>query len=72
MNAINETPEQYRDRMISNPLHLCRLRYFGKEEGWSVAFFTYSNERYEPSLFPNGTLFGPPEEAFEVGAMYFE
>jgi hypothetical protein len=67
-----ETPEQYRDRMTSFPTHLCRLRYFSQEESWSFAFFTYSNERYEPSMFRNGTFFGTPEEAFEIGAMYLQ
>jgi hypothetical protein len=52
------------------PVHLCRLRYFGDEEAWSVAFFTYSHERYEPSVFPNGTFHGTPEEAFELAAVY--
>lgn len=70
LEITHETPQQYRDRVASFPLHLCRLRYFGQEESWSVAFFTYSNERYEPSMFNNGTFFGTPEEAFEIGAMY--
>jgi hypothetical protein len=72
LEITNETQEQYRDRMIGTPLHFCRLRYFGREEAWSVAFFTYSNERYEPSIFPDGTFFGTPEDAFEIGAMYLQ
>ena len=52
------------------PLHLCRLRYLGDEEGWSMAFYTYNNERYEPCTFRNGTFHGTPEGAFEVGAAY--
>jgi hypothetical protein len=51
------------------PLHLCRLRHFS-EDRWSMAFYTYSNEKYEPSLFANGTFLGTPEEAFEIGAIY--
>jgi hypothetical protein len=35
-----------------------------------MAFYTYSNERYEPCTFPNGTFYGTPEEGFEVGAAY--
>ena len=35
-----------------------------------MAFYTYSHERYEPSIFPNGTFQGTPEEAFETAAMY--
>ena len=30
------------------PTHLCRLRYFGDEDRWSMAFYTYSHEKYEP------------------------
>jgi hypothetical protein len=51
-------------------VHLCRLRYFGDEESWSMAFYTYSNEKYEPSFFNNGTFRGTPEEAFETSAVY--
>ncbi|PYQ96134.1 MAG: hypothetical protein DMF94_01450 [Acidobacteria bacterium] len=54
----------------TEPIHLCRLRFFGDEEAWSMAFYTYSHERYEPSIFPNGTFQGTPEEAFETAAMY--
>jgi hypothetical protein len=54
------------------PLHLCRLRFFGNEEAWSVAFYTYSHERYEPTMFPNGAFQGTPEEAFELGAVYLQ
>ena len=52
------------------PLHLCRLRYFGNENAWSMAFYTYSNEKYEPCVFNTGSLHGTPEEAFETGAIY--
>jgi hypothetical protein len=65
-----ETEEQYYERMRNFPLHLCRLRYFKDEEKWSLAFFTYSHEKYEPSVFDNGTFLGTPEEAFDVGAVY--
>jgi hypothetical protein len=54
------------------PLHLCRLRFFGNENAWSLAFYTYSHERYEPTFFPNGTFQGTPEEAFDVGAVYLQ
>lgn len=66
-----ETREQALERMRRVPLHLCRLRYF-KEDRWSVAFFTYSNEKYTPSVFDNGEFFGTPEEGFDVGAVYLE
>jgi hypothetical protein len=49
---------------------LCRLRYFGQPDRWSMAFFTYSHERYEPCVFASGQWEGTPEEALEIGAMY--
>ena len=52
------------------PLHLCRLRYFGDENSWSMAFYTYSHNRYEPCNFENGSDHGTPEEAYELGALY--
>jgi hypothetical protein len=49
-------------------VHLCRLRFFGGEERWGFAFYTYSGERYELSMFRSGEFLGPPEEAFRVAA----
>ena len=63
-----ESREEYLERLRSTPVHLCRLRYFSDEEKWGFAFYTYSNERYELSVFPTGEFFGPPEEAFRVSA----
>jgi len=37
-----------------------------------MAFFTYSNEKYEPSVFNNGSFYGTPEEAFETSSVYLE
>lgn len=65
-----ETREEFLERLRATPTHLCRIRYFGNEEEWSLAFFTYSNEKYTPCVFHNGSFHGTPEEAFEVGAMY--
>ncbi len=48
-----------------------RLRYFGPNK-WSLAFYTYSNERYEPCFFPTGDWFGTLEEAIEVCEMYLQ
>ena len=53
-----------------DPAHLCRLRYVGSLSGWSLAFYTYSHEKYEPSVFASGEWFGTPEEALEIGAVY--
>jgi hypothetical protein len=69
LKATGETKEQYIERLRSFPTHLGRLRYFGGDR-WSYAFYTYSNERYEPTIFPTGDWFGTPEEAFDIGAAY--
>lgn len=50
--------------------HLCRLRYLGQPDRWSLAFFTYSHERYEPCVFTTGTWEGTPEQALAIGATY--
>jgi len=63
-----ETREEYMERLRNAPIRLCRLRYSGDEEHWGVAFFAYSSEKYELSVFPSGQFFGPPEDAFEVSA----
>src|SRR5215475_633220 len=55
--------DAYVDDCPNFPLHLCRLRYF-HDDLWSMAFYTYSNEKYEPCVFGNGTFLGTPEEAF--------
>lgn len=65
-----ETREQALERLRSTPRHLVRLRYFGQEDGWSLAFYKYSSESYAPCLFPSGEWFGTPEEAFEIGSVY--
>ena len=44
--------------------------YFGDEQRWSMAFYTYSNEKYEPCFFNNSTFHGTPEEAFDTAAVY--
>jgi hypothetical protein len=69
LKTTGETKEQYIERLHSFPTHLGRLRYFGGDR-WSYAFYTYSNERYEPTLFHSGNWFGTPEEAFDIGATY--
>ena len=67
--VTGETREQYIERMRKTPTHLCRLRHFAKDR-WSVAFYTYSGERYEPAMLRSGEWFGTPEEGFDVGAVY--
>lgn len=46
---------------------LGRLRYFGPNR-WSLAFFTYSNDRYTPCSLPNE--FGTLEEALNICETY--
>ena len=70
--ATRETREQYLERLRNSPLHLVRLRYFGDEERWGLAFYTYSHDKYELSVFSNGEFMGPPEDAFEIGAVYLQ
>ena len=65
----HETREQIIKRLREAPVHLCRLRHF-QEDRWSLDFFTYSNEKYTPCVFPPGKFFGTPEEGFDTGATY--
>jgi hypothetical protein len=51
----------------SSPIHLCRLRYFGGDQ-WGFAFFAYSSEKYELSVFSDGQFVGKPEDAFIIAA----
>jgi len=64
-----ESREQHLERLRNTPTHLCRLRHFSPDR-WSVAFFTYSHETYQPAMFRSGQFFGTPEEGFDVGAVY--
>ena len=72
LHALGMTRDEYLEQGSSTPIHLCRLRYFGGRDQWSVAFFTYSHERYEPCIFPTGEVFGTPEEGFDLGAVYLQ
>jgi len=63
-----ETREEYLERLRNTPKHLFRLRYFGDQEKWGWAFYSYANERYELSVFPSGEFLGSPEEAFQTVA----
>lgn len=66
---MHETREEHIERLRNIPLHLCRLRYRGKEK-WGFSFFSYSNEKYEVATFPDGEFFGKPEDAFLASAVY--
>lgn len=65
------TLEQAMEQVRNSPIHLVRMRHFA-EDRWSLAFYKYSDEKYEPSVFQSGQDFGTPEEGFDVGAVYLE
>ena len=67
---FGESREEHLERVRNIPTHLCRLRFFSDEDRWSMAFYTYSHERYEPCIFNNGSLHGTPEEAFDTSSVY--
>ncbi len=69
--GISTTREEHIEKLRNTPTHLCRLRHFS-EDRWSVAFYTYSHMKYEPTFFENGSDNGTPEEGFEVGAVYLQ
>lgn len=56
--------------MTGHQFHLFRLRYFGDEEAWGLAFYSYAHDKYELSVFPNGEFRGSPELALETAAAF--
>lgn len=66
-----ETKEEYIERFRTTPIHLYRLRYFGGDR-WDFAFYTYSNDKYELSIYPDGEFIGKPEDAFLTSAVYLQ
>lgn len=65
-----ESREEYLERLRKTPYYLFRLRYFGDEESWGLAFYSYAQEKYEKSVFPTGEFLGTPEEAFQTAAEF--
>ena len=66
-----ETREEYQERLRKTATHLFRLRYFGDEESWGFAFYTYSDDRYQLSIFPSGDFLGPPRRCLRgLGEAY--
>ncbi len=63
-----ESREAFQERLRNTPTHLFRLRYFGDEAEWGLAFYSYAHNKYELSVFPNGEFMGSPEEAFHTAA----
>lgn len=47
---------------------LCRLRYMGSVDTWEFAYFTWSRQKYEPSVLDDGLPFGSPESCFDAAA----
>ena len=62
------TREEYLERVRNTPTHLCRLRYFGADDRWGFAFYTYSNDKYELSVYDTGEFIGRAEDAFRIAA----
>lgn len=71
-DLYGKSRNEYIERLRNTPTHLCRLRYFGDEDRWSMAFYTYSHETYEPCVFDSGSWHGTPEEAFDTSAVYLD
>ncbi len=65
-----ESREEYMERLRNFPIHLFRLRYFGDEESWGLAFYSYASDKYELSVFPSGQFHGTPEEAFQAAGEF--
>jgi len=67
---FGKSREERIDWLRSIPTHLCRLRYFGDDDRWTMSFYTYSHNKYEPCIFDNGSWEGTPEEAFDTASVY--
>ena len=67
VDAYTETEPH---RLRNTPVHLFRLRFFGDEEEWGLAFYSYAHEKYELSVFPTGEFRGPPELALQTAAEF--
>ena len=65
-----ETKEEHLERLRNTPTHLRRLRYFGDDQ-WVFAFYAYSSDKYELTIYPNGKFLGTPEEAFITSAAVY-
>jgi len=71
-SLFSESREDRIERLNNTPIHLCRLRYKGNDEKWTLAFYTYNHNKYEPSIFDNGSFYGTPEEGFLSSAIYLD
>ena len=67
-----ETREEYMERMLKTPTHLCRLRYFGDIERWSFAMYSYSNEKYRLAMLPSTKdFFGTIEQCLQTAGGFY-
>lgn len=57
----------YLERIRSSELKLCRLRFFAPDR-WSLAIYSYAQERYETSVFADGGFIGRPQDGFDLAA----
>ncbi len=64
---VDAEQKQANGRVFCFPL--CRLRHFDIDR-WSIALYTFSNERYEPCIYPNGEWTGNLEEALDLGTTF--
>ena len=64
------TRGEYLERIRSSELKLCRLRFFAPDR-WSLAIYSYAQERYEASVFADGVLVGHPQDGFDLAANLF-
>lgn len=58
---------EYLERVRSSELKLCRLRFFAPDR-WSLAIYSYAQERYETSVFADGGFVGRPQDGFDLAA----
>jgi len=55
------------EQIRSSKLQLCRLRFFAPDR-WSLAIYSYAQERYEASVFADGGFVGRPQDGFDLAA----
>ena len=61
------TRGEYLERVRSSALQLCRLRFLAPDR-WSLAIYSYAQERYEASVFDDGGFVGRPQDGFDLAA----
>ncbi|MCD4696299.1 MAG: hypothetical protein K8S16_08685, partial [Bacteroidales bacterium] len=71
-SLYNQTREERIESLRNLPTHLCRLRYKVDEEKWTLAYYSYTHEKYESCVFDNGDFYGTPEEAFQSSAIILD